>query len=100
MLSGRVPFRSRGKELTESLYRHTHLTPPLVPNLAIDIQRVVDRALAKDASDRFSTVGEIAKTLETAITRVLPRTLTSASEDFQIFSPTTNQVSISPFPFI
>ncbi len=57
MLSGRVPFRSRGKELTEILYGHTHLTPPLVPNPVIDIQRVVDRALAKDASDRFSTAG-------------------------------------------
>jgi len=67
MLSGRVPFRSPGKELTEILYGHTHLTPPLVPNLATNIQRVVDRALAKDASDRFSTAGEFAKTLETAI---------------------------------
>ncbi len=69
MLSGRVPFRSRGKELAEVLYGHTHLIPPIVPNLAPDIQRVVDRALAKDASDRFSTAGEFAKTLEIAITR-------------------------------
>ncbi len=52
------------------------MTPPLVPNPVIDIQRVVDRALAKDASDRFSTAGEFAKTLETAISRVAPRILT------------------------
>ena len=69
MLSGRLPFRSRGKELTEFLYGHIHLTPPLVPNLATDIQRVVDRALAKDAADRFSTAGEFAKMLEAAIAK-------------------------------
>lgn len=69
MLSGRLPFRSRGKELTEILYGHIHLTPPLVPNLATDIQRVVDRALAKDAADRFSTAGEFAKMLEAAIAK-------------------------------
>jgi serine/threonine-protein kinase len=69
MLSGRLPFRSRGKELSEILYGHTHLTPPLVPNLATDIQRIVDRALAKDPSSRFSTAGDFAKTLEAAILR-------------------------------
>ncbi len=69
MLSGRLPFRSRGKELTEILYGHTHLTPPLVPNLTTDVQRVVDRALAKDAADRFSTAGEFAKALEAAIAK-------------------------------
>jgi serine/threonine-protein kinase len=69
MLSGRVPFRSQGKELAEVLYGHTHLIPPVVPNLAPDIQRIVDQALAKDASDRFSTAGEFAKTLEAAIAK-------------------------------
>ena len=51
------------------LYGHTHFIPPLVPNLAADIQQVVDRALAKDAADRFSTVGEFARTLEAAIAK-------------------------------
>jgi len=40
-----------------------------VPNLATDIQRVVDQALAKEASDRYSTAGEFAKTLEAAIAK-------------------------------
>ena len=69
MLSGRVPFRSRGKEVAEVLYGHTHLIPSLVPNLAADIQRVVDRSLAKDAADRFSTAGEFAKMLGAAIAK-------------------------------
>jgi len=67
MLSGQVPFRSQADTLVDILYGHVHLLPPVVPNLAPDIQHVIDRALAKDPADRFSGTGEFARTLEAAI---------------------------------
>ncbi|MFQ5922732.1 MAG: serine/threonine-protein kinase [Anaerolineales bacterium] len=78
MLAGRVPFQSQGKSLADILYGHTHLLPPSVPNLAANIQRVVDRALAKDPSARFPTAGEFAQALEAAITGETIRTLSPA----------------------
>ncbi|GMR11540.1 MAG: hypothetical protein BMS9Abin28_2375 [Anaerolineae bacterium] len=67
MLSGRVPFLAQGKSLADILYGHTHLLPASVPNLATDIQRVVDQALAKDPAGRFPTAGGFAEALEAAI---------------------------------
>ena len=67
MLAGRVPFQSQEKSMADLLSAHAHLLPPSVPNLAGDIQRIVDRALAKDPSDRFPSAGGLAKALEAAI---------------------------------
>ena len=82
MLSGQVPFHAQGDSLADILYGHVHLLPPMVPNLAADIQRVIDRVLAKEPSDRFSSAGEFAAALKGGIageTPVVPATaLTSA----------------------
>ncbi|MCH8341845.1 MAG: serine/threonine protein kinase [Chloroflexi bacterium] len=77
MLSGQVPFRGQEDSLAGILYGHVHLLPPMVPNLAADIQRVIDRALAKHPSDRFSSAGEFAAALKAGIageTPVVPAT--------------------------
>ena len=66
MLAGRVPFQSQEKSMADLLSAQTHLQPPPVPNLATVLQRVVDRALAKDPSARFSAAGGLAEALEVA----------------------------------
>lgn len=68
MLARRVPFQSQEKSMAELLSAHAHLRPPPVPNLTTDLQRIVDRALAKDLSARFYSAGGLAEALEVATT--------------------------------
>jgi YVTN family beta-propeller protein len=62
-LSGRVPFE-RPDDVSK-LYAHLNDAPPrlaeIAPDLAPDIQPVLDRALAKQPSDRFPSAGDLAR---------------------------------------
>jgi len=65
MLSGNVPFDA---ESTMSiLMKHLHEAPPPIPELAPALQRVLDRALAKNPDERFQQPNEFAFALETAL---------------------------------
>ena len=75
MLTGRVPFQGSG--YGDVMVKHINLPPPtarsLVPDLPLEIDAIVNRALAKNPNDRFQTMtdfrlalldyrGELAKT--------------------------------------
>ena len=58
LLSGRVPFD--GETTMSILLKHINETPPPVPGLSPPLQRVLDRALAKNPADRFEDPDEFA----------------------------------------
>jgi serine/threonine protein kinase len=84
LLAGVRPFS--GESATSILYNIVHETPkPVVEknsDLPQEVQRVIDRALAKKPEERFVSAGEMAKELEKILSvyrKTLPRT-TSAHE--------------------
>ncbi len=84
LLAGVRPFS--GESATSILYNIVHETPKPVADKTSDlpqeVQRVIDRALAKKPEERFGTAGEMAKELEKILSiyrKTLPRT-TSAHE--------------------
>ncbi len=84
LLSGVRPFA--GESATSILYNIVHETPkPVIEknaDLPQEVQRVIDRALAKKPEDRFASAGAMAKELEKILAvyrKTLPRT-TSAHE--------------------
>ncbi|MBN1658498.1 MAG: protein kinase [Anaerolineae bacterium] len=68
MLTGRVPFQ--GPSLHQVLYSHVHQEPPplsrFVPGLPETVDKIVLRALAKQADQRFQTAGQLAAVLTQA----------------------------------
>ncbi len=65
MLSGKVPFDS---ESTMSiLFKHMHEDPAPIPGLSPVLQKVLDRALAKNVEDRFQDPKEFAAAFEAAL---------------------------------
>ncbi|HXV59335.1 MAG TPA: protein kinase [Vicinamibacteria bacterium] len=79
LLTGKRPFP--GDTATAVLYNIVHENPhPVIEanrDLPQEVQRALDRALAKNADDRFSTAGEMAKELEKLLAvyrKTLPRT--------------------------
>ncbi len=84
LLAGVRPFS--GESATSILYNIVHETPkPVVEknsDLPQEVQRVIDRALAKKPEERFASAGAMAKELEKILSvyrKTLPRT-TSAHE--------------------
>jgi serine/threonine protein kinase len=84
LLAGVRPFS--GESATSILYNIVHETPrPVIekhPDLPQEVQRVIDRALAKKPDERFPSAGAMAKELEKILSvyrKTLPRT-TSAHE--------------------
>ncbi len=67
MLAGRVPFEA--DSTVAVLLKHVSEPPPPlpVPGLTASLQKVVERALAKQPSDRFQTPNELAAALQAAI---------------------------------
>ncbi len=58
MLAGRVPFEA---DSTYSLiYQQINDTPPPVPEISAPVQKVIDRALAKNPDDRYPSSGKMA----------------------------------------
>ncbi|UCC89399.1 MAG: protein kinase [Anaerolineales bacterium] len=74
MLTGRVPFEAETPMAVVVKQITSPLTLPRVINPAIpkSVERVILKALAKDAGDRFARAGELAQALEATITRVGP----------------------------
>jgi YVTN family beta-propeller protein len=68
-LSGRVPFE-RPDEVAK-LYAHLNDVPPrlaeVAPDLPPAIQPVIDRALAKQPSERFPSAGDLARSAASAL---------------------------------
>jgi serine/threonine-protein kinase len=68
MLVGSPPFT--GGSLPEIFHKHLTNQPPSVcdsrPELPIAVETIVHRALAKSASDRFTTAGQFAEALSSA----------------------------------
>lgn len=66
LLTGQTPFNAP----TPYALMHKHLTEPpppphlLRPDLPVTVTEILDRALAKNAPDRFPTVGEFARAFE------------------------------------
>ena len=58
MLAGRVPFEA--DNTVTILHMHIHTVPPPIPGIPAKVQAVLDRALAKNAQDRYQTSQEMA----------------------------------------
>ena len=79
LLTGERPFP--GESATSVLYNIVNENPaPIVkknPDLPMEVQDVLDRAMAKDPADRYATAGKMAHELEKILTvyrKTLPRT--------------------------
>ncbi len=63
VLAGKLPFNPETDTPASILYKHVHEPVPVVPNVSPSIQRVVERALAKDRDARYQQAGELAADL-------------------------------------
>ncbi len=68
LLSGRLPFT--GRTDYEVMTAHLRLQPPSIrefnPEVPVDLERVVLRALAKDPEERFATAAEFREAIDSA----------------------------------
>jgi serine/threonine protein kinase/dienelactone hydrolase len=66
MFSGQLPFQ--GERETSIMYSIVHEKPPALkkinPNIPVDMERIISRALEKKPESRYSSAGEILKTLK------------------------------------
>jgi serine/threonine protein kinase len=65
MLSGSVPFD--GETTMSVLLKHLNVSPLPIPNLSPGLHSVLDKALAKQADDRFQTPKEFAEAFHSAL---------------------------------
>jgi len=69
LLTGKKPFGAG--EVPDIVYRIVHEDPPPVtrlrPDLPVEINPVMEKALAKDASKRYDSAGEFARALKKAL---------------------------------
>ena len=70
MLAGAPPFDSETETPASILVKHLTDTPPPVPNIGLPVQRVLDKALAKDRDRRYQTTREMAADLQAALAGV------------------------------
>ncbi|MCH8337426.1 MAG: serine/threonine protein kinase [Chloroflexi bacterium] len=89
VLAGKLPFNPETDTPASILFKHVHEPPPIVPNVSPAIQRVVEKALAKDREARFQQAGELA-----ADFKVATKSRTVASPP----SPAVTAVSAAPAP--
>lgn len=66
VLAGRLPFDPETDTPASILYKHVHEDPAGVPNVSPAIQRVVEKALAKDRDARYQQAGQLAADLKIA----------------------------------
>ncbi len=66
VLAGKLPFNPETDTPASILYKHVNEPPPVVPNVAPPIQRVVEKALAKDKDARYQEAGLLAADLKVA----------------------------------
>jgi serine/threonine protein kinase len=65
MLAGRVPFDS--DSTLSLLHKQIYDPPPPIEGISADLQEVMNRALAKNPDERFTTPTEFAEAFQTAI---------------------------------
>ena len=65
MVAGRIPFE--GDTSWTVIFKHINEPPPAIPELQPAVQKVIDRALAKKAEDRYQTARELAADYMNAI---------------------------------
>ncbi len=99
MVTGQTPFR--GETPVAVIFKHIYEPPPfpseLIPDLPVEIERIILKALAKAPADRYQAVMEMAQALRQAIPETQQDTpsLTSRAErknepgDFHVSIPTT-----------
>ncbi len=66
VLAGKLPFNPETDTPASILYKHVHEPAPVVPNVSPAIQRVVEKALAKDRDARYQEAGQLAADLAIA----------------------------------
>ncbi len=66
VLAGKLPFNPETDTPASILYKHVHEDPAAVPNVSPAIQRVVEKALAKDRDARYQQAGQLAADLKIA----------------------------------
>ena len=93
--TGRRPFE--GKEPLDSLHNIVHAPTPWVnelnPNAPEDLQRIVNRCLAKDPNERYQSIREVAIHIEELRQGCLPSTKT---DDTYRQSSAPQTISLSP----
>src|SRR5574341_1076731 len=65
MLAAHVPFE--GDSTMGVLLKHINEPPPPIPGLQPSLQKVIERALAKQPSDRFQTPTELAEAVQAVV---------------------------------
>jgi serine/threonine protein kinase len=65
ILAGRVPFEA--DSIHSVIYKLINELPPPIPGMSTEVQRVLDRALAKKAEDRYPDAGSMAADFNTAV---------------------------------
>jgi len=77
MLAGRPPFQGDTSQILAVLYQHVHQPPPPLrqfnPKIPANIEKVVEKALAKKVTDRYSTAGALAQAFWQAVNTSTPR---------------------------
>jgi len=66
VLAGKLPFNPENDTPASILFKHVHEPPPVVPNVSPAIQRVVEKALAKDRDARYQQAEQLAADFKAA----------------------------------
>ena len=92
ILAGRVPFEAETN--WSVIYKHIHEPPPPIPNAQPAIQKIIDRALAKNPDDRYQTCRELAMDYLSAIGVIAE----AATLQFMAQSPSAGAAANAPQP--
>lgn len=69
MLTGKLPFT--GDTAFGLMHKHVYEAPPPIrdvrPDLSLSIERVINKALAKNREERFGSAGELARAFDKAV---------------------------------
>jgi serine/threonine-protein kinase len=100
LLTGNNPFR--GKEITDTYHKVLNLVPPPVGSLRADVPKEIDgpifRALAKDASQRFTSAKAFANALRAlrSVPEEVTRSMLSAEAQQAFSGPLATALQIEP----
>ena len=94
VLAGKLPFNPETDTPASILYKHVNEPPPIVPNVSPPIQRVVEKALAKDKDARYQKAGQLAVDLKAAtkpdpapVAMALPETAAATDPPARVGAP-------------